>query len=145
MLHVRDGRFPGEILLYPACVVGWLRSPNQAKDPEVNMRVASREHSEAFEGWLLRRLHEAVESGEMPAELVEKFRADATGQEADLSSVRHPIAIRLIADLARVPREQASVLLASLESKNPTNTEGVLQRIAEAWLRQHNAEVRGQG
>ena len=91
---------------------------------------------EAFEGWLLRRMNKAVDTGEMAADVLAEIEADLAAPALATPAVRHPIAIRLIAELARVPREQAGKLLTALETKCSSDPVRALQEITEAWLRQ---------
>jgi hypothetical protein len=89
-----------------------------------------------FEAWLLQRVREAVTAGEVAATLLPEIQAELLAPADSSLVVGHPVAIRLIAELARVPRAKAVELLAALETKNPRDPEPVLRRIAETWLHQ---------
>ncbi len=88
-----------------------------------------------FERWLARRFEQAVARREIAPTLLKRFWADAKSS---------PAAVRLIEDLARVPRAQAETLLRDLESKNPRHAGQVLQSIAEGWIRQQRAAASDQ-
>jgi hypothetical protein len=89
---------------------------------------------ERFEGWLLRRVRAAVAAGAVPPILLREIEAELAAPQATPRGVRHPVAIRLIAELARVPPATAADLLATLERKSPWKLEPLLQRIADTWL-----------
>jgi len=89
-----------------------------------------------FERWLARRFEQAVARREITPTLLKDFWAE---DQARPDIRPHP-AVRLIQDLARIPRAQAETLLHDLESKNPRQARQVLQSIAEGWIRQRRAE-----
>ncbi len=80
-----------------------------------------------FEQWLARRFEQAVARREIAPTLAKQLWLEVESS---------PAAVRLIEDLARVPRAQAETLLRDLESKNPRHAGQVLQSIAEGWIRQ---------
>jgi hypothetical protein len=89
---------------------------------------------EDFEVWLLRRVAQAVEAGEVPASLLAELQAEIQAAKGRPQAEGHAAAILQIADLAEVDRERAAEVLASIETKPRITRELLMRRIAEAWL-----------
>ncbi|MFI5342402.1 MAG: hypothetical protein ACHQ7N_21530 [Candidatus Methylomirabilales bacterium] len=93
-----------------------------------------KEPSESFECWLLRRVAQAVEAGEVPGELVAELHSELMAARERPQTEGHAAAIQHIADLAGVPEEEATKTLATMAAQPRVTQELLLQRIAEAWL-----------
>ncbi len=89
---------------------------------------------ESFQTWLLRRDAQAVEAGEMPADLLAELQAEIEAAKERPEHEGHEVAIRQIADLAGVDAEKAAEVLATLEAQPTVTREPLMRRIAEAWL-----------
>ncbi len=89
---------------------------------------------EAFEAWLLRRVAQAVEAGEVPAKLLMDLQASFEDARATPQEISHAAAIRQIADIAEISAEQAAEALAKIEAEPTVTREILMRRIAEAWL-----------
>jgi hypothetical protein len=92
------------------------------------------EPPEGFETWLLRRVAQAVEAGEVPAELVTELQSELAAARERPQEEGRAAAIRQIADLADVDREKAAEVLASIEAQPTITRELLMRRIAKAWL-----------
>ena len=89
---------------------------------------------EAFETWLLHRVGQAVEAGEVSGDLLaalgtEKEKARELPQEDG-----HPVAVQDIARRLELLVDQAEKTLAALEAQPIVTRELLLRRIVEAWL-----------
>ena len=89
---------------------------------------------ESFETWLLRRVAQAVEAGEVPAALLTNLQAALEAGRAVSQEAGHAAAIRQIADIAEIPEKQAAEALAKIEAQPTVTRELLMRRIAEAWL-----------
>jgi len=89
---------------------------------------------DTFESWLLRRVAQAVEAGEVPSELLTNLQAAVEVERAVSQEAGHATAIRQIADTAGVPESQAAETLAAIEAQPRATRELLMRRIAEAWL-----------
>ncbi len=89
---------------------------------------------DTFETWLLRRVAQAVEAGEVPAGLLTELQAEIETAKARPQKEGHAEAVRQIADLAGVDPERAAELLATMGAQPPVTRELVMRRIADKWL-----------
>ncbi len=87
-----------------------------------------------FQTWLLHRVAQAVEAGEVPADLLTELQAEIETARTIPQDVGDAAAIRQIADLAEVPEEEAAKTLAAIEAQPNVTQELLMRRIAEAWL-----------
>ena len=97
---------------------------------------------EAFEVWLLRRVAQAVEAGDVPAELLTNLQAAVEAERAVPREAAHAAAIRQISDIAGVPEDQAAGTLATIEAQPRVTRELLMRRVAEAWLEGQRREHR---
>jgi len=89
---------------------------------------------ETFEPWLLRRVTQSVEAGEVPASLLTELQAEIRAARGRPQTDGHAAAILQIADLAEVEPENAAEVLAFIEAQPTFTRELLMRRIAEAWL-----------
>ncbi|MFI5341638.1 MAG: hypothetical protein ACHQ7N_17585 [Candidatus Methylomirabilales bacterium] len=94
----------------------------------------SPEPVEPFESWLLRRVAQAVEAGEVPATLLADLQAEIEAARERPQEEGYAEAVRDIAQRLDVPLEQAASMLTGLESQPTLTREVFLRRIVEAWL-----------
>ena len=92
------------------------------------------ESFEAFEVWLLRRVAQAVEDGEVPGDLLAGLTAEFEAARATPQEVSHVAAVRQIAEIAGVETQKAAEVLATIEAQPTVTRELLMRRIAEAWL-----------
>ena len=95
------------------------------------------EPSEPLEGlemWLLRCVAQAVEAGEVPAELLADLQSELAAARERPPEEDHTAATQHIAALAAVPEEDAAQTLASVQAQPGVTPELLMHRIAEAWL-----------
>jgi hypothetical protein len=89
--------------------------------------------AEPFETWLLHRVAEAVEAGEVSADLLAKIHAEIADARERSPDERHALALMELAERVHLPVDRLTELLATLEAQ-PTVTRGlVLRRFVEAW------------
>ncbi len=89
---------------------------------------------EAFEPWLLRRVAQAVEAGEVPAPLLAELQAAFGAAQAGPQEAARAVAIRQVAELAGIDEAKATEILAGIEGQPAVTRDLLLRRIAEAWL-----------
>jgi len=88
---------------------------------------------EAFEAWLLHRVAEAVEAGEVSANILAELRTEAERAREVPQEEGHALAVRAIAERLGLPVDQAEKILGALEAQPTVTQELVLRRIVEAW------------
>jgi hypothetical protein len=89
---------------------------------------------ESFESWLLRRVAQFVEAGEVSADLLTELRAEFEASRAKPLEQSHADAVQDIAIELHVPMEKVEAGLVALEAQPRTIREALMRRIAEAWL-----------
>ena len=89
---------------------------------------------EAFEPWLLRRVAQAVEAGEVPAALLAELQAEIEAARETSQEEGHAEAVQDIAARLDLPLEQAEKHLAAIDALPTVTRMLLLRRIAEAWL-----------
>ncbi len=104
-----------------------------------------REPMETFEPWLLHRVAQAVEAGEVPASLLTELQTEIQSAKGRPQAEGHAAAILQIAGLADVDREKAADVLASIEAQPTFTRELLMRRIAEAWLEGQRKAYRREG
>ncbi len=92
------------------------------------------EFMEGFEAWILRRVAEAVEAGEVSGALLAGLQAEFEAAGERPQAEAHAAAIQHIADLAGVAEEEARSGLEAIEAQPAVTRELLLRRFAEAWL-----------
>ncbi len=89
---------------------------------------------DTFESWLLHSVAQAVEAGEVPADLLAELQAEMVAARGLPQEGGHALAVQDIAERLNLPVEQAEELLATLEAQPAVTRELILRRIVEAWL-----------
>ena len=82
----------------------------------------------------LRRVAQAVEAGEVPAELLADLQSELAAAWERPPEEDHTAATQHSAALAAVPEEEAAQTLASVQAQPGVTAELLMHRIAEAWL-----------
>jgi hypothetical protein len=90
---------------------------------------------EGFETWLLRRVAQAVEAGEVSADLLAELQDESQAARERPSEEGHAAGIQHLADLAEVAEEEAAQTLATIEAQPSLVRELLMRRFVEAWLR----------
>jgi len=72
---------------------------------------------ESFEAWLVRRVAQAVEAGEVPADLLAELRAEFEASRGKPPEQSETDAVRGIAVQLQMPVENVEVGLAALEAQ----------------------------
>lgn len=98
------------------------------------MAGETRDLIEDFETWLLRRVAQAIEADEVPAELLIELQTEFDAARLTPQDVGHAAAIRQIAALGGVPEEEAAGTLAVVEAQPMVTREFLMRRFAESWL-----------
>jgi hypothetical protein len=89
---------------------------------------------EGFEAWLLRRVAQAVEAGDVSVELLTELQAEFAAAQERPQDEAQSAAIQHLADLAGVAEEEARSVLEGIEAQPTVTRELLLRRFAEAWL-----------
>ncbi len=89
---------------------------------------------EAYEAWLLRRVAQAVEVCEIPADILAELRATFEVAREMPQEEGHTKAVRDIAERLDIPLEEAEKGLRAIEAQPSVTRELLMRRIAEAWL-----------
>jgi hypothetical protein len=90
--------------------------------------------TEPFETWLLRRVAEAVEGGEVSGALLTELHAAIAETRARPPEERYALAVMELAERVNLPVDRLTELLANLDSQPTVTRELVLRRFVEAWL-----------
>ena len=89
---------------------------------------------EAAEPWLLRRVAQAAEAGEVSADLLIELQDEIKAASERPRDKGYLAAVRDIAEKLNIPLVRAEHILTSLEAQPPVTRELMMRRIAQAWL-----------
>ncbi len=89
---------------------------------------------ECFEAWLLSRVARAVESGDVPADLLTELQGEIEAAKDLSQEDSHARAVRDIAERLGIRVEEVDQGLKALESQPGVTRELLMRRIAERWL-----------
>ena len=92
---------------------------------------------DTFESWLLRRVAEAVEAGEVSADLLTDHGAEFATAGETTQEQGHAEAVQSIAKRLEISPAQATRILATIEGQSRTTREMLMRRIGEIWLEGH--------
>jgi len=95
--------------------------------------------AELFETWLLRRVAEAVEAGEVSADLLADIHAAMAETRGQSPDERHAVALIELAERVNLPVNHVTELLMTLPAQPPTARARFLRRFVEAWLMRQRA------
>ena len=90
--------------------------------------------ADAFETWLLHRIAEAVEGGEVSADLLTELHAAIAESRAQPPEARDALALMELAERVNLPVDYLTELPATLEGQPIEMRERFLRRFVEAWL-----------
>jgi hypothetical protein len=91
----------------------------------------------AFESWLLHRVAQAVEAGDVPGDLLTELQAELVAARESPQGEGHAAANRQIADLADVDREKAAEALAAIEAQPTVTQELMMRRVPKVSVGRH--------
>jgi hypothetical protein len=97
---------------------------------------------ESFETWLLQRVAQAVEEGEVSADLVLELRNAITDAQDRSPGEGHAVAVQDVADRLGISADQAAQSLENLERLPLATREAFLRRVADMWLTEQAALYR---
>ncbi len=89
---------------------------------------------EPFESWLLHRVAQAVEAGEVSADLLTELQAEIQAARDRPQAESHAEAVREMAERLGIPLAEAERALAAVEAQPRVTREMLLLQIVEAWL-----------
>ena len=89
---------------------------------------------EPFESWLLHRVAQAVEAGEVSADLLTGLQAEIETARARPQEEAHAEAVQDIAARLEIPLEEAEKSLTGIEALPTVTREVLLRRFVEVWL-----------
>ena len=98
------------------------------------MRAGNHRIAVLFESLLLRRVVQAVEAGEVPADRLAELQAEFEASQAKPQEESHAEAVRDMAERLAMPVLEAEQALAAIESQPTMIRELLMRRIAEKWL-----------
>ena len=90
--------------------------------------------AEPFETWLLHRVAEAIEAGEVSANLLTDLHAAIAEARARPAEAQGALAIMELAERINLSVDQLTELLAALQAQPTVARERFLRRFVEAWL-----------
>jgi hypothetical protein len=90
--------------------------------------------TEPFEAWLLHRVADAVEGGEVSATLLTELHAEIAEARERPPEERYALALMELAERVNLPVDRLTELLATLEAQPRITRERLLRRFVEAWL-----------
>ncbi len=89
---------------------------------------------ESFETWLLRRVAQAVEAGEVSGDLLAELQAEFEASREKSPEQSHSDAAQDVALELDLSIEKVEAGLAALETQPRVIREHLMRRIAKAWL-----------
>ncbi len=89
---------------------------------------------EAFETWLRRRVAQAVEAGEVSADLLTELQGELEAARERPQAQSQADTVQDIAVELQMPIEKVEAGLTALEAQPRVNREVLMRQIAEAWL-----------
>jgi hypothetical protein len=89
---------------------------------------------EGFESWLLHRVAQAVEAGDVPADLLTELQGACEAARTMPQEEGHARAVQDIAEQLGIPVEEAAQGLKALEAQPSVTRELLMREIAERWL-----------
>ncbi len=99
----------------------------------------------SFESWLLRRVAQAVEASEVPADLLTDLQAEIEAAKDLPQEDGHARAVQDIGERLGIPVEEVEKGLSVLEGQPSMTREVLMRRIAEAWLEGQRKGCRERG
>lgn len=96
--------------------------------------------TDPFETWLLHRVAEAVEAGEVSADLLAEIHAEIADARERPAEERCALALMELAERVHLPVDRLTELLATLEAQPTVTRELLLRRFVEAWLMHQREE-----
>jgi len=90
--------------------------------------------TEAFECWLLHPVAQAVEAGEVSADLLSELRAEIEVARELPQKEGHALAVQEIAERLGLSVDRVENMLAIFEAQPTVTRQRLLRRIVEAWL-----------
>ncbi len=94
----------------------------------------------AHETWLIRCVAQAVEAGEVSADLLTELQAEFEGSREKPPKQGHADAMEDIAVELALPMEKVQAGLAALEAQPRVVREALMRQFAEAWLERQRRE-----
>ncbi len=92
------------------------------------------EAMEAFESWLVHRVAQVVEAGEVSADLLAELRREIE-QTRDLSQAEgHTLAVQDIAERVGLPVDRVEMLLSAIEAQPSVTRQLLICQFVEEWL-----------
>jgi hypothetical protein len=101
--------------------------------------------TEAFETWLLCRVAQTVEAGEVPADLLTELQAAFEDARDRPQAQSQADAVQDIAIELQMPIQTVEAALAALEAQPRVIRKVVVRRIAKAWLEGQREARRSHG
>jgi hypothetical protein len=96
--------------------------------------------TDAFETWLLHRVVQAVEAGDVSAALLTELHAEITEAHGRPPGERHALAVQELAERFGLLTLRLKELLATLGAQPSVTRQLLLRRFVEAWLAQQREE-----
>jgi hypothetical protein len=90
--------------------------------------------AEHFETWLLHRVAQAVEAGEVSADFLTEVQAEVAEAHERPPDDGHAVAVQELAERCGLSVEQLTERLAALEAQPRVTRELFLRQVVEAWL-----------
>ena len=97
---------------------------------------------ENFETWLLHRVGQAVEAGEVSADLLTELQGEIEAAREVPQDEGEAAAIRQVADIVGISEERAARVLSAIDAGTTVARQRLLRGIAEAWLEGHRETYR---
>jgi hypothetical protein len=103
--------------------------------------MSYRASSDVFEMWLLGRVAEAVEAGEVSGDLLVELEGELGASCTHLPACGHASAIRSVVDLLGIDPASAGSQNGRMAAQE-TSREQLLRDVAEGWLAEHRKAYR---
>ncbi len=92
------------------------------------------ERPEDVAKWLLHRVAQSVEAGEVSGELVTHLHAELASARERPEEEGYAMAVEHLAELTGLPQEEAAKILAAIERQPSGTRRLLLGRLVEVWL-----------
>ncbi len=87
-----------------------------------------------FDTRLLKRVAQAVEAGEVPADLLTELQGEIEACREKPPEEGYAQAVHIVVEVAGISSEEAEEMLATLEAQPSVTRELFMRQIAEGWL-----------
>jgi hypothetical protein len=120
-----------------------MESPGRGRGAPVT--ADSPDSPEGFEAWLLRRVAQAVEAGDVSGDLLTALQTELEAAQESSLEEAHTDAVQYLANLMGVTEEKARSTIEAIDTQPTAVREFLLRRFVEAWIERQRKVYRERG